>query len=182
MLGFLTIPHQWRIPPSLSFLSAISSPSSFSLPLNKFPLHYSYSSSQSQISSNPRRFTAFASNKNNELGGNIKEREGEGNGTKGSSNGGDDLRKERGPVFNIKWAELLIDPDPDNILAVALTGLLAWASVQVSTKQHHISSSRLHIIIVALQMCRDRYVNFFIRKLGVGRQLCGAILPIFPQI
>lgn len=148
MLGFFTIPYQLKISPSLPFLSAISSPSSLSLPVYKFPLHYSFFRSQSQISSNRRRFTAFASNKNNELDGNIKEREGERNGANGSSNGGDDLRKERGPVFNIKWAELLIDPDPDNILAVALTGLLAWASVQVLWQLFFIS---LAILVAALK-------------------------------
>ncbi|KAE8648834.1 hypothetical protein Csa_007844 [Cucumis sativus] len=95
-----------------------------------------------------RRFTAFASNKNTEFGGSIKEREGERNGANGSSNGGDDLKKERGPVFNIKWAELLIDPDPDNILAVALTGLLAWASVQVLWQLFFIS---LAILVAALK-------------------------------
>ncbi|GAB2220587.1 hypothetical protein Droror1_Dr00008248 [Drosera rotundifolia] len=36
-----------------------------------------------------------------------------------------------GPKLNLDWARLLLDPDPDNILAVGLTGLLAWASVQV---------------------------------------------------
>ncbi|CAK9316984.1 unnamed protein product [Citrullus colocynthis] len=182
MLGFFTIPYQLKISPSLPFPSAISSPSSLSLPLYKFPLHYSFFRSQSQISSNRRRFTAFANNKNNELDGNIKEREGERNGANGSSNGGDDLGKERGPVFNIKWAELLIDPDPDNILAVALTGLLAWASVQASTKQPRISSLRLHIVIVALQTCRDCYVDSLSGELGVRRQLRGGILPIFVQI
>lgn len=148
MLGFFSIPYQLKISPSLPFLSAISSPSSLSLPVYKFPLHYSFFRWQSQISSNRRRFTAFASNKNNELDGNIKEREGERNGANGSSNGGDDLRKERGPVFNIKWAELLIDPDPDNILAVALTGLLAWASVQVLWQLFFIS---LAILVAALK-------------------------------
>ncbi|KAG6601207.1 hypothetical protein SDJN03_06440, partial [Cucurbita argyrosperma subsp. sororia] len=133
MLGFLTIPYQWKISPSLPSSSSpfsLSTRSSFSFPLFKFPLHYS----ESQIPGKRKRFTALASNNDNGLGGNIKEREGERNGAKGS-NGDDDLRKERGPVFNIKWAELLIDPDPDNILAVALTGLLAWASVQPDHSQ-----------------------------------------------
>ncbi|XP_023549272.1 uncharacterized protein LOC111807677 [Cucurbita pepo subsp. pepo] len=146
MLGFLTIPYQWKISPSLSSSSSpfsLSTRSSLSFPLFKFPLHYS----ESQIPGKRKRFTALASNNDNGLGGNIKEREGERNGAKGS-NGGDDLRKERGPVFNIKWAELLIDPDPDNILAVALTGLLAWASVQVLWQLFFIS---LAILVAALK-------------------------------
>ncbi|KAA0034669.1 hypothetical protein IC582_022781 [Cucumis melo] len=148
MLGFLTIPHQLKISPSLASLPSISSPSSLFLPLYKFPLHHTFFNSKFLISSNRRRFTASASNKNTEFGGSIKEREGERNGAKSSSNGGDDLKKERGPVFNIKWAELLIDPDPDNILAVALTGLLAWASVQVLWQLFFIS---LAILVAALK-------------------------------
>jgi ABC-type multidrug transport system fused ATPase/permease subunit len=47
----------------------------------------------------------------------------------------DDLKKNKGgderPRFNLRWSELLFDPDPDNVVAVGLTGVLAWASVQV---------------------------------------------------
>lgn len=79
----------------------------------------------------------------------MKEIEGARNESKNGSNGGDDdLKKERGPVFNIKWTELLIDPDPDNILAVALTGLLAWASVQVLWQLFFISFA---ILVAALK-------------------------------
>ncbi|KAI3730218.1 hypothetical protein L1987_61387 [Smallanthus sonchifolius] len=49
-----------------------------------------------------------------------------------SSGGGeedDDLKKR--PRLNLRWSELLFDPDPDNVVAVGLTGVLAWASVQV---------------------------------------------------
>ncbi|XP_022857411.1 uncharacterized protein LOC111378424 [Olea europaea var. sylvestris] len=35
------------------------------------------------------------------------------------------------PRLNLKWVDLLLDPDPDNLVAVGLTGLLTWASVQV---------------------------------------------------
>ncbi|KAL9675821.1 hypothetical protein QQ045_004028 [Rhodiola kirilowii] len=38
---------------------------------------------------------------------------------------------DRRPLFDIKWADLL-NPDADNVLAVGLTGLLTWASVQKS--------------------------------------------------
>ncbi|THU73025.1 hypothetical protein C4D60_Mb04t18440 [Musa balbisiana] len=45
--------------------------------------------------------------------------------------GGVDLRGDRQrPAFNLRWRDLL-SPDPENIAAVALTGLLTWASVQV---------------------------------------------------
>ncbi|KAI3778372.1 hypothetical protein L2E82_07612 [Cichorium intybus] len=46
----------------------------------------------------------------------------------------EDMKKKGGdekPRFNLKWSELLFDPDPDNVVAVGLTGVLAWASVQV---------------------------------------------------
>ncbi|KAJ6983515.1 hypothetical protein NC653_026357 [Populus alba x Populus x berolinensis] len=46
--------------------------------------------------------------------------------------GGYDLKQDQPPpLFDIKWGDLLLNPDPDNILAVGLTGLLSWASVQV---------------------------------------------------
>ncbi|RZR97916.1 hypothetical protein BHM03_00027191 [Ensete ventricosum] len=43
--------------------------------------------------------------------------------------GGGGLDRQR-PAFNLRWRDLL-SPDPENIAAVALTGLLTWASVQV---------------------------------------------------
>lgn len=52
----------------------------------------------------------------------------------GSSGDDDDeLKKENNgrPGLNLRWAQLVLDPDPDNIFAVGLTGLLTWASVQV---------------------------------------------------
>ncbi|KAL2525947.1 hypothetical protein Adt_11001 [Abeliophyllum distichum] len=33
--------------------------------------------------------------------------------------------------LNLRWADLLLDPNPDNIVAVGLTGILTWAGVQV---------------------------------------------------
>ncbi|KAI3734648.1 hypothetical protein L6452_14122 [Arctium lappa] len=52
----------------------------------------------------------------------------------GGGNEEEDLKKKGGderPRFNLRWSELLFDPDPDNVVAVGLTGVLAWASVQV---------------------------------------------------
>ncbi|KAJ8557575.1 hypothetical protein K7X08_003200 [Anisodus acutangulus] len=45
-----------------------------------------------------------------------------GNGSKNGNNGGR-------PRLNLRWMDLLLDPDPDNIVAVGLTGLLTWASL-----------------------------------------------------
>ncbi|KAK9911948.1 hypothetical protein M0R45_035826 [Rubus argutus] len=48
------------------------------------------------------------------------------------SNGGDEMGKNQRSIFsNIKWGDLLLDPDPKNILAVRLTVLLTWPSVEV---------------------------------------------------
>lgn len=58
---------------------------------------------------------------------------------KPNNNGNDeeeeDMKKkgeeDERPRFNLRWTELLFDPDPNNVVAVGLTGVLAWASVQV---------------------------------------------------
>lgn len=66
-----------------------------------------------------------------------------------NSNNGD--KKENGngrPRLNFKWIDLLIDPDPDNVVAVGLTGVLAWASVQVLWQLFVISVA---IILAALK-------------------------------
>lgn len=48
----------------------------------------------------------------------------------------------------IRWQELLLSPDPDNVLAVGLTGILAWASLQVLWQLVFIS---LAILVAALK-------------------------------
>ncbi|CAM9003817.1 unnamed protein product [Rhodiola kirilowii] len=54
---------------------------------------------------------------------------------------------DRRPLFDIKWADLL-NPDADNVLAVGLTGLLTWASVQVLWQLLFIS---LAILVAAVK-------------------------------
>lgn len=73
----------------------------------------------------------------------------DGNGRNGRGDGGgEDLNKgERRPGFKLRWRDLL-DPDPDNILAVGLTGVLAWASVQVLWQLFFISVA---ILLAALK-------------------------------
>ncbi|CAN6566851.1 unnamed protein product [Malus baccata var. baccata] len=101
-------------------------------------LNFSYHSPlKTQIPKIPKRFVVFANNGNGlEQDSNSKERveeKGKDEGT-GSDGGGsdDDLGKNQRPLFgNIRWGDLLLDPDPNNVLAVGLTGLLTWASVQV---------------------------------------------------
>ncbi|KAG6763447.1 hypothetical protein POTOM_030863 [Populus tomentosa] len=42
-----------------------------------------------------------------------------------NNGGGSDLNKDQPPpLINIKWGDLLLNPNPDNILAVGLTGIL----------------------------------------------------------
>ena len=138
----------------------------FSHPPNPFPIrsaplvsphnNLSYPSllpkSQPQIPRKPTRFlVVFAENNNNNgLSKDPKEsneeEEKEGIGSK-SNGGGDDLGKNGRPILNIRWGDLL-DPDPDNLLALALTGLLTWASVQVLWQLFFIS---LAILLAALK-------------------------------
>uniref|UniRef100_A0A803NCW4 CCHC-type domain-containing protein n=1 Tax=Chenopodium quinoa TaxID=63459 RepID=A0A803NCW4_CHEQI len=48
-----------------------------------------------------------------------------------NENGTEASDDQQTPLFKLRWTDLLLDPDPDNVLAVGLTGLLTWASVQV---------------------------------------------------
>lgn len=61
--------------------------------------------------------------------------------------GGEDLKKDKGPILNVKWRDLL-DPDPENILAIGLSGVLTWASVQVLWQLFFISFT---ILVAALK-------------------------------
>ncbi|XWS56848.1 hypothetical protein CRYUN_Cryun09bG0120600 [Craigia yunnanensis] len=67
----------------------------------------------------------------------------------GSINGNDggNSRNDRRSMFNFRLGDLL-DPDPDNIVAVGLTGLLTWASVQVLWQLFLISGA---ILLAALK-------------------------------
>ncbi|CAL1386913.1 unnamed protein product [Linum trigynum] len=74
---------------------------------------------------------------------------------KNGGGGGGDLGEEGGgsgrrPPFlsNVNWVSLLLDPDPDNVVAVGLTGLLTWASVSVLWQLFTIS---LAILVAALK-------------------------------
>lgn len=80
--------------------------------------------------------------------GNGKEKGKEGEEEKRSENGGEEeLRKDKGPILNVKWRDLL-DPDPENILAIGLSGVLTWASVQVLWQLFFISFA---ILVAALK-------------------------------
>ncbi|KAK6929087.1 Pentatricopeptide repeat [Dillenia turbinata] len=86
-----------------------------------------------------RSVIIFADNKNN------------GNGS-GNGNGGDDelkgSKRNGRPGFVVKLKELILDPDPENLVAVGLTGLLTWASVQVLWQLLFISGA---ILVAAIK-------------------------------
>ncbi|PIA43343.1 hypothetical protein AQUCO_01900012v1 [Aquilegia coerulea] len=53
------------------------------------------------------------------------------NETNNGINDQEDFKKDQQkPVINFSWKDLL-NPDPENLLAVGLTGVLTWASLQV---------------------------------------------------
>ncbi|GLT50923.1 hypothetical protein SLA2020_243780 [Shorea laevis] len=102
---------------------------------------------QFRILRSPSRFALFAQNGNNDdLTKESSEKE-RPNGFVNGDGGNFDLKKDRQPAFNFRWGDLL-DPDPDNILAVGLTGLLAWASAQVLWQLFFISVA---ILVAALK-------------------------------
>ncbi|XP_031094135.1 uncharacterized protein LOC115998653 [Ipomoea triloba] len=69
------------------------------------------------------------------------------NGLNSNGSGGGKGNNGR-PKLNLRWVDLLLDPDPENIVAVGLTGLLTWASVQILLQLFVIS---LAILIAALK-------------------------------
>ncbi|KAK1300557.1 hypothetical protein QJS10_CPB13g01680 [Acorus calamus] len=84
-----------------------------------------------------RRFTVHAEGNNG-----LKSKEGEGK--EGPINGQDDLGRILG---SWRWTDL-IKPDGENIVAVGLAGLLAWASAQVLWQLFYISVA---ILLAALK-------------------------------
>nr|GMD01895.1 DNA-directed RNA polymerase I subunit like [Ipomoea batatas]GMD36485.1 DNA-directed RNA polymerase I subunit like [Ipomoea batatas] len=71
------------------------------------------------------------------------------NGLNSNGGGGGGGKGNNGrPKLNLRWVDLLLDPDPENIVAVGLTGLLTWASVQILLQLFVIS---LAILIAALK-------------------------------
>lgn len=97
---------------------------------------------QGRFFRNPRspKLLAFASGGGSNGNREIKE-EGEPGELRGS------LKRDRRPAFNLRWRDLL-NPDPENILAVGLTGLLTWASIQILWQVFFISFA---IVFAALK-------------------------------
>ncbi|XP_059434586.1 uncharacterized protein LOC132167592 [Corylus avellana] len=148
MLGLTPLSH-----PPLP-LPIRSTPRPFSAsPHNNLSFPSFFSKTQSQIPRKPTRFLVLFAENNDGLSQDSKDREDkieEEEEKEAGSNGGggdDGLGNDRKPIFSIRWGDLL-DPDPDNLLAIALTGVLAWASVQVLWQLFFIS---LAILLAALK-------------------------------
>ncbi|KZV47043.1 hypothetical protein F511_34741 [Dorcoceras hygrometricum] len=123
-------------------------PSKFNARREIFPTQIPNSSSlltpnsQFLILNTRKRFLIYANN------GNKKREDSSGVPTEKWSNEDDEKMKNELPRFNLRWVDLLLDPQPDNIVAVGLTGLLTWASVQVLWQLFLVSAA---ILIAALK-------------------------------
>jgi len=116
----------------------------FSSPLSLKPLPFS-------LPSKSHQFLAFANN-NNDLKeqGNTQQPQppnGSKEQKKPQQENVNDWSNQRLPFLGFNWRNLL-DPDPDNVLALGLTGILTWASVQVLWQLLFIS---LAILVAALK-------------------------------
>lgn len=112
----------------------------------KSKTHYKFSPRFILFAQNSKNDSSSSSSNNND---NSNGKDQENQNQKGSfvNNNGDDIEKDRPSGFNLKWGDIL-NPDPDNIFAVGLTGLLTWASVQVLWQLLTIS---LAILVAALK-------------------------------
>ncbi|KAH1228464.1 hypothetical protein GmHk_10G028443 [Glycine max] len=114
---------------SLSIPLSHSFPFSSPLSLKPHPLF---------LSPKPHPFLKFANNNNNnELReqGNTQQQQQQKKPPNGSKEEEEeekvnDWSNQRRTILGFNWRTLL-DPDPDNVLALGLTGILTWASVQV---------------------------------------------------
>lgn len=152
-------------PSTLTPKSSSTSPTI--LPFN-FPHHcyyYLHLKSQHNPQFNPRKellFSVRASDDNNNTTNNKGEEDKSDPPSKDDSDDDENKQKEirenggkngngngnGRPKLNLKWVDLLLDPDPDNVVAVGLTGVLAWASVQVLWQLFVIS---IAILLAALK-------------------------------
>lgn len=137
MIGFTTILNTPIVIPPISMPPSI-------LLHNNFTSRSLPSKTQIQSLKTPKRFVIHATEKENGNGLSMDPNESPGGGGDG---GGNDMKRDRRPILNVNWKDLL-DPDPDNILAVGLTGLLTWASIQVLVQLFFIG---LAILVAALK-------------------------------
>ncbi|TKY53467.1 hypothetical protein E2542_SST24999 [Spatholobus suberectus] len=133
--------------PSLS----LSIPLSHSFP---FPSSLSLKPHPFFLSPKPHQLLAFANNNNNNNNelkeqGNTQQQRHPPNGSneQQQEENVNDWSKQERAFLGFNWSTLL-DPDPDNVLALGLTGILTWASVQVLWQLLFIS---LAILVAALK-------------------------------
>ncbi|ESQ53261.1 hypothetical protein EUTSA_v10026523mg [Eutrema salsugineum] len=92
----------------------------------------------------PSKLMTYAQNG----GGNDSANESSGGGNRPVSNDvGNGPKKDRFAGFSFRWGDLL-NPDPDNFVAVGLAGVLTWASLQVLSQLFFISFA---ILVAALK-------------------------------
>jgi len=116
---------------SLSIPLSYSFPSSSPLSLKPHPL---------LLSPKPHPLLTFANNNNNnnelreqrntQQQQQQQQQQQPPNGSNEQEEKVNDWSNQRRPILGFNWRTLL-DPDPDNVLALGLTGILTWASVQV---------------------------------------------------
>ncbi|XP_045833661.1 uncharacterized protein LOC123924736 [Trifolium pratense] len=119
--------------------------------------HHYHNNPQSSFFNPPPRkplplFVAAAASNNNNNNNGVKESQQQqqpssSSGSNSSNGQEEQQRKPSSYFFGLNWSNLL-DPDPDNLLALGLTGLLTWASVQVLFQLLFIS---LAILVAALK-------------------------------
>ncbi|XP_057470472.1 uncharacterized protein LOC130759379 [Actinidia eriantha] len=154
MLGFTTaIPLPTLTP--ISIPSAVNSPPILPLITNPKPPSPPLKFQSHRNPKKPRKFAIYAENGSgpitdpNEREKKVDEGTNKnGGGGVGGGGGEEEVKRNGWPRFNLRWADLVLDPDPDNIVAVGLTGLLAWASAQVLWQLFFIS---LAILVAALK-------------------------------
>ncbi|RDX91731.1 hypothetical protein CR513_26238, partial [Mucuna pruriens] len=128
---------------------SLSTPLSHSFP---FPSSLSLKPHHFFLSPKPHPLLLFANNSNNNNAelkeqGNTQQQQQPNGSNEQQQENGSDWSQQRRPILGFNWRTLL-DPDPDNILALGLTGLLTWASVQVLWQLLFIS---LAILVAALK-------------------------------
>lgn len=168
VVGDLTPPAAPLTPPSSKPSSSVPIPPlllcSAVQPFNPIKVHnFPLKSQHPQQINLPRKFFLLAASSNNRSNdgdakndpsskdeeGGIEEDGSKNNGNSIDGNAGGSGGNGNGrPRLNLKWVDMLLDPDPENIVAVGLTGVLAWASVQVLWQLFVISVA---IVLAALK-------------------------------
>lgn len=117
---------------STQLTNSIPKPQTIHKPFFQLPPIQTHSLSHLQLKlrTNPRGFNASFSDESN------------------SDNNNGDVEDEV-PRVNLRWSELVLDPDRDNVVAVGLTGALVLAGVRVLWK--------LFVVTMAILIAAVKY-------------------------